>query len=188
MANERRAPDRWRAILAGSHALAVACLLMATLAALVTAGYAAASGSGTLSFTLTVDAKAALGGNAPTTIMLLSPAQFSQEQVGWTQVGQDGDVYTYSVTVPADTPPGTYEVQVLALNGGVGATSNSFEIVSSGASRGGPHSSPPLVSVPGSSTTSPAGALLIAAIALLLALAVTSLAAPMLRRPRHDAR
>ena len=130
-------------------------------------------------FTLTVDVQAALGGNAPTTIMLLSPTQFSQVQVAWAQVGQDGAVYTYVVTVPADTPPGMYEAQVLAGDGEVSATSNQFQVVSSVAvSRGGPRSSPPQTV----RSASPLGALLVAAIALLLALAVASLAAPALRR------
>lgn len=139
------------------------------------------------SFTLTVDANAALGGNAPTAIDLVAPAQFVQEQVAWTQMSQDGPVYTYSVFVPAETPPGRYEAQVIAGDGEVTATSNQFQVVSAAAvSRGGPRSSPPLISVPGAAATSPLGVLLIAAIALLLALGAASLAAPLLRRLRRD--
>ncbi len=133
-------------------------------------------------FTLSVDADAALAANAPGTIMLQEPVTFASVQVHWALVTRDGPVYTYAVTVPVDTPPGTYEVQVIAGNGATAATSNRFQVVSSAAvSRGGSHSLPPGTARP----ASPMGTLLVAAIALLLALGAASLAAPLLRRPRR---
>ena len=137
--------------------------------------------------TLTVDTSA-LGGDMPQYFTLIQPGQPSGVQVNWVSSGQQLSTYTYDISIPTDTPPGTYAVRVTTADGSVVATSNTFQVVS--AAPGGPGgpsvSSHPPISVRGSSATSPFGTLLIAAIALLLALAVASLAAPLLRRQSHD--
>lgn len=136
--------------------------------------------------TLVVDT-AALDGELPQNVSLIQRGQSGAVQVNWVQVGQHLTVYTLDVSVPTDTSPGTYEVRVTG-DGGLAATSNAFLVVPFAASRGGPQSVPPLISVPGLSTTSPVSALLVAVIALLLILAVASLAALLLRRRRHTVR
>lgn len=140
--------------------------------------------------TLTVDT-AAFDGAIPQTFILIQPGRSGGVQVNWVGAGQSSTVYTYDISIPTDTPPGAYAVRVTTADGSIAATSNTFQVVS--AAPGGPGgpggpsaSSHPPISVRGSSAISPFGALLVAVIALLLALAVASLAAPLLRRQRHD--
>lgn len=124
------------------------------------------------SFTLTVDTSVALRGYAPNEITLIGLTDLNAVRVHWEQTALEGTVYTYVVTVPEDAPPGLYEAQVLAA--GLPALSQPFHVVA--------HSKPPPISVLGISATSPGDALLIAAIALLIAIAIASLVAPLLRR------
>lgn len=138
---------------------------------------------------LTVDT-AAFDGAMPQTFTLIQPGQPGGVQINWVASGQSSTVYTYDISIPTDTPPGAYAVRVTTADDSIAATSNTFQVVS--AAPGGPGgpsvSSHPPISVRGSSATSPVGALLVAVIALLLALAVAGLAAPLLRRQRHSTR
>ncbi|HEX6799097.1 MAG TPA: hypothetical protein VF116_15415 [Ktedonobacterales bacterium] len=140
--------------------------------------------------TVTVDTSA-LGGDTPQDFSLTQPGQPGAVPVNWVSETQSGTVYTYTVSIPVDTSPGTYAVRVTTVGGGIAAISNTFQVVAP-SGRGGPGgpsvSSHPPISVPGTSATSPTTALLVAAIALLLALAVAGLAAPLLRRQRHGTR
>lgn len=146
----------------------------------VQGGVIAAGGN----FTLTVDATA-LAGDSPQFLTLIQPGQPDAVQLNWMETVQNGGGYTFDVTVPANTLPGIYAVRVLG-GGGQVATSNSFQVVSDAVVQpgGGPQlSSQPLpISVPGSSSTSPASTLLVALVVLLLALAVACLVVPALRR------
>lgn len=137
--------------------------------------------------TLTVDT-VTLGGATPQYFTLIRPGQPGAVQVNWVEAGQHLSVYTYDISIPNDTPPGTYAVRVIAGDSAV--TSNAFQVVSVPARGGGPgpNLSPPALSVPGASAISPVDTLLVAAIVLLLALAVASLATPLLRRWRQGAR